>query len=79
MPKKYIPSPSQLMNIKYEIVDLLCFIPEEDIFNFVENIVSIRLKMNGLEVDESEDESENESECVSDKELFSDDEFNHND
>lgn len=75
MPKKYVPSYSQLSFIQEEITGLLRDVPRDELYRIMENAMDSRLRMSGLEVDESESEEENNSsddECVDYKSTSSD-------
>jgi len=68
MPKKYVPSYSQLSFIQEEITGLLRDVPRDELYRIMEDALDRRLRMNGLDVDESQSEEENNSssddECV---------------
>jgi hypothetical protein len=78
MPKKYVPSYSELSFIQEEITGLLRDVPRDELYRIMENAMDSRLRMCGLDVDESESEEENNSssddECVDYKSTSSDDE-----
>jgi len=78
MPKKYVPSYSELSFIQEEITGLLRDVPRDELYRIMEDALDRRLRMNGLDVDESESEEENNSssddECVDYKSTSSDDE-----
>jgi len=76
MPKKYVPSYSELSFIQEEITGLLRDVPRDELYRIMEDAMDRRLRMSGLEVDESESEEENNSssddECVDYRSTSSD-------